>query len=241
MKIVFLFAFLVVAAGVRCATGADAFENGLAAADAGNFPGATIDFEKAVNQDLSYGALLNLGIAEWQCGHVGPAIVAWERAQWLDPLDSRAANNLEFARHAAELDVPELRWHEKISAWLPPDYWAWISGAGLWLAAGALVVPRIMRRKRSGFSQFLVASGLCLFTFSVAANYGELSRADIGFVLKRNTPLLLTPTGGSEVVSTLNAGEPARVVKIFGNYFLIRTEFGLGWVERGRFGLINPR
>jgi len=68
-----------------------------------------------------------------------------------------------------------------------------------------------------------------------------VSRADIGFVLNKNTPLLLTPTSGAETVSILNAGEPARVLKIFGNYFLIRTEFGRGWVERGRFDLINPR
>ncbi|HTB84506.1 MAG TPA: hypothetical protein VK742_12695 [Candidatus Sulfotelmatobacter sp.] len=241
MKKIILFAALLLAVNFCCASSGNFFEDGLAAADAGSFSDAADDFGKAVKQDVSYGALLNLGISEWQCGHAGPAILAWERAQWLDPLDSRAAQNLRFARETAQLDAPELRWYEKTSAWLPPDYWIWISGAGLWLMAGAFVLPRLLRRKKSGAQQFLIALGFCLFVFSAAANYGAASRAGIGFVLKKNTPLLLTPTSGAEVISTLNAGEPARVQRVFGNYFLIRTEFGLGWIERGRFDLINPR
>lgn len=240
MKNFLLLAVLILAVNSCCGASDDLFENGLAAADAGNFSDAADDFEKAAKQNPSFGALLNLGIVEWQRGRAGAAVLAWERAQWLDPLDPRAAQNLAFARAAAELDAPELRWPEKISTWLPPEYWVWISGASLWLVVGALVLPRVLRRKRSGGQQFLVAVGLCVFAFSVAANYGAVSRADIGFVLKKNAPLLLTPTSGAEVISNLNAGEPARVVKTFGNYFLIRTEFGMGWVARGQFDLINP-
>jgi hypothetical protein len=241
VKKISLFAGLILAAGLCSAAPGDFFEDGLAAGDAGNFSDAAGDFQKAVKQDLSYGGCLNLGVAEWQCGHAGAAILAWERAQWLDPLDSRATQNLRFARETVQLDAPELRWYEQISSWLPPEYWVWISGACLWLMAGAFMLPRILRRKKSGAQQFLIALGFCLFVFSAVANYGAVSRADIGFVLKKNTPLLLTPTSGAELISTLNAGEPARVLKSFGNYFLIRTEFGLGWVERGRFDLINPR
>jgi tetratricopeptide (TPR) repeat protein len=217
------------------------FECGLAAADAGNFSGAADDFEKSACQNPSYGALLNLGICKWQRGHAGAAVLAWERAQWLDPLDSRAAQNLKFAREVSQLDVPELHWHERVSAWLPADWWVWISGASSWLAVGALVLPRFLRWKKSAAQQFLAAFGCGIFLFSLVGNLGELSRANIGFVLKKNASLFLTPTHGGEVISTVNAGESGRVVKVRGNYFLIRTELGLGWVERGQFGLINPR
>jgi len=61
---------------------------------------------------------------------------------------------LRFARETAELDAPELRWYEQISAWLPPDYWVWISGACLWLMAGAFVLPRVLRRKDPERSNF---------------------------------------------------------------------------------------
>lgn len=241
MKHIFLSGVLFLAANFCPAATDDFFENGLAAADAGNFSAAADDFERAVKQNPSSGALLNLGIAEWQRGHAGAAILAWERAQWLDPFEPRAGQNLKFAREVAQIDAPGLRWHEKISAWLPPDWWVWISGASLWLAAGGLILPRVLRWKKSGARQFLVALGFCFFLLSLVGNFGELGRADVGFVLKKNAPLLLTPTHGAEVVSTLNAGEPARVIKMRGNYFLVRTELGLGWVERGQFDLINPR
>jgi hypothetical protein len=50
----------------------------------------------------------------------------------------------------------------------------------------------------------------------------------------------LTPTKTAEVISTLTAGEPARRLRTRGNYFLIRTSFGSGWIERDSFGLVNP-
>ena len=139
----------------------------------------------------------------------------------------------------AQLDAPELRWHEKVSAWLPGNWWLWVAGAGLWLAAGALVLPRVLRWQKSGGLQMLVAFGVVVFIFALVANVGVVSRTDIGFILKKNTPLRLTPTGGSELISTLPAGEPVRRVKERGNYFFIRTSMAAGWVERGQVGLVN--
>jgi len=72
------------------------FEDGLAAADAGIFPTPADDFKNAVKQKPSAGALLNLGIAEWQRGHAGGAILAWERAgKWLDPAGSARGAKFE--------------------------------------------------------------------------------------------------------------------------------------------------
>ncbi len=187
----------------------------------------------------SSGALVNLGIAEWQRGRAGAAMLAWERAVWIDPFDERAQQNLKFARSVAQVDAPELRWHETVSTWLPGNGWLWVAGAGLWLAAGALVLPRVFRRKKSGGLQMLVALGAGFFIFALVANVGVVSRTDIGFVLRKNTPLRLTPTGGSELISLLPAGEPVRRVRSRGNYFFIRTPMAAGWVERGQVGMVN--
>ncbi|HEY5040735.1 MAG TPA: hypothetical protein VIK53_01910, partial [Verrucomicrobiae bacterium] len=127
-------------------------------------------------------------------------------------------------------------------AWLPANAWVWLAGASLWLAVGALVLPGIFRRRKAGWHQALASLGFCLFLFSMTANVGVVSRTQIGFVLNKNTKLLLTPTKTGEVISTLNAGEPARRLRTRGNYFFIRTEFGSGWVDRKQFGLvIEPR
>ncbi len=217
----------------------DFFADGLMTARAGNFAEAAAAFEIELKRQPSSGALVNLGIAEWQRGRAGAAMLAWERAVWIDPFDERAQQNLKFARAVAQVDAPELRWHETVSTWLPGNWWLWVAGAGLWLAAGALVLPRVFRRKKSSGLQMLVALGAGFFIFALVANVGVVSRTDIGFVLRKNTPLRLTPTGGSELISMLPAGEPVRRVRSRGNYFFIRTPMAAGWVERGQVGMVN--
>jgi tetratricopeptide (TPR) repeat protein len=224
----------------RAATN-DFFPDGVVLSHAGQFPEAAAAFENSAKQQPSSGALVNLGLAEWQRGHAGPAILAWERAQWIDPFDVSAQANLKFARPVAQVDEPELKWFEAASTWLPPDAWVWLAGGSLWLAVGALLLPGIFRRRKAGWHQFLTALGLCVFIFSLMANIGVVSRTQIGFVLKKNAPLLLTPTREGEIISTLTAGEPARKLRTRGNYFFIRTVNGTGWVERQQFGLINPK
>jgi hypothetical protein len=187
----------------------------------------------------SAGGFVNLGITEWQRGHAGAAILAWERAIWIDPFDESAGQNLKFARAVSQVDEPELRWFETASTWLPPNVWVWVAGASLWLAVGVLVLPRVFRCRKSGWQQTVAALGLCVFIFSVTANLGVVSRTDIGFVLKKNAPLRLTPTSGSELTSTLSVGEPVRRLKTRGNYLFVRTPMAAGWIDRSQVGLIN--
>lgn len=232
--LVFLFALLLFATVSRATTN-DFFAQGKAMSRAGNFPEAAAAFEKAVQQQPSSGALVNLGLAEWQRGRAGAAILAWEQAAWIDPFDQLAAQNLRFARTVAQVDAPQLKWFEAGSTWLPPNLWAWLAGISLWLAVGALTLPRFCRWRKAGWQQTVAALAFGLFLFSLAANFGVVSRADIGFVLKKNAPLRLTPTRESEVIATLSAGTPARQVRARGNYFFIRTVSESGWIEQREF------
>ena len=235
-----ILAALICAANVFATATNDFFAQGVVACRAGQFPEAAADFEKSSAQQPACGTFDNLGLVEWQRGHAGAAILAWERARWMDPFDPRANQNLRFARTVAQVDGPELKWFEAASTWLPPNAWAWIAGASLWLAAGALVLPGVFRRRKSGGYQALASLGFCIFLFSMTANIGVASRTDIGFIMKKDAPLLLTPTREGEVLSTLTAGEPARLLRARGNYFLIRTGFGTGWIERSQLGLVCP-
>ena len=227
-------------APVRASTAADeTFAQGVAAYRAGDFGPAAQSFEKAATVQPAAGTFVNLGLAEWQRGHGGSAILAWQRALWIDPFDKRAAEDLDFGRQVTELDAPQLNWFEMLSTWLPPADWLWLAGAGLWLAAGMMLLPAVARRQRTGWHQTLAACGLCVFLFSLAGNWGVISRTNIGFVVQENAPLLLTPTHEGEVTATLTSGEPARELRKLGNYYLIRTVSETGWVERDQFGLIS--
>src|SRR5206468_13049704 len=84
------------------------FLSGSDAYRAGNFAASAQAFRACVAQQPGAGALQNLGLAEWQSGNVGEAVLAWERAGWLDPANRAAKLNLEFAREHAQLEAPEL-------------------------------------------------------------------------------------------------------------------------------------
>ena len=227
-------------ANVRAVTN-DCFAEGIAEYRAGQFAPAVQAFETAASVRPAAGMFVNLGLAEWQRGHAGAAILAWEQALWVDPFNKPAVQDLQFARQVTQLDAPQLRWFETLSTWLPPAAWLWIAGASLWLAAGIILLPPVFRRPKAVWHQTVAACGLCVFLFSLPANWGVISRTHLGFVLEDNAPLLLTPTREGEVISTLTSGEPARKLRTHGNYYLIRTQSDTGWIEREQFGLISRK
>ena len=235
---VLLVALFCGASAGRAATNT-VFLQGIELSRAGQFTESAAVFEKLARAQPAAGTLVNLGLAEWQRGHAGAALRAWEQARWIDPFDPRAEANLKFARQVAQVDEPQLKWFETASTWLPPNAWVWLAGGSLWLGVGALVLPGFFRMRKAGWHQTLAALALGFFLFSLTANFGVLSRTEIGFVLKRNAPLRLTPTETGDVISTLNAGEPARRLRVRGDYYFIRTAGGSGWIQRSAFGLIN--
>lgn len=239
-----LFRFIVLAvilSGIASLAGEaeNLFSSGLENYQTGKFPEAAADFEKAARLQPSAGAWVNLGLTEWQRGHAGKAIQAWERARWIDPFNEAARQNLKLARTVAQVDEPSLKWFERASLWLPPNAWVWLAGASLWLTAGALTLPRFFRRPRSGWQQWLAALGFGIFLFCLAANLGVISRTNLGFVVKKGTPLLLVPAKTSETITTLPAGEPARSLKARGDYHFVKTASGSGWIEGKDLGFVN--
>lgn len=225
-------------ADVRAAT--TDFARGQQAYERHDFAVAAQSFAAAVSNAPSAGTYQNLGNAEWLSGHVAEALLAWERAMWIEPREANARNNLQFAREIAQLEAPDLTWGEIASTWLPGDWWAWLACGSLWFAVSLAVLPSVLRWRKSGWQQALMAIGLGIFLLSLPANYGAWTRTKIGFALDAETPLRLTPTAEGEAPTRLAAGEPGRVLRERGRYLLIRTRLATGWVEREKFGRITP-
>jgi len=230
---------LVLASSAPASPARALFQTGSAAYRAGEYSVAAIAFRQAAEFRPASGTLQNLGSAEWQLGSAGPAILAWEQALWLDPFNTSARENLRFARKTAQLESPELAWYEVVSTWLPVNWWAWLAGSSLWLAVGLVMLPGIFRLRKQAWHQAVAAFGFAVFLLTVPAHIGVDTRSRIGLVLKPDTPLRLTPTRQAQPVTRLAAGEPARLARVRGDYFLIRTSRASGWVERAEFGLIS--
>jgi tetratricopeptide (TPR) repeat protein len=215
------------------------FQQGSQAYAAGGFEQAAIAFREAIAVSPASGALHNLGNAEWQLGRVGPALLAWERAQWLDPYSANTRANLRFARKSAQLDAPDLAWYEICSRWLPVDTWAWLAGISLWTAIAAMMLPGIIRWRKADWQQGLAAAGFAVFLLTVPAMIGVHSRSRLGVVRSRETPLLLTPTPDAQVLTKLPAGEMARLERKRGDYVYIRSgNDAAGWVHRSQYSRI---
>jgi hypothetical protein len=216
------------------------FEGGVTAYRAYEFRLAAELFQDSIKMKPTTGALRNLGNAEWQRGQVGRAVLAWEQALWLDPFDRLARGNLEYARKNAQIDPPELAWHEATSLYLPTSWWAWLAGLSLWVAIGAAILPVVLRVRKATWHQAVAALGLAGFLLTIPAHFGISGRAKLGFVLERETPLRLTPTAEAQAITRLASGEPARVETQRGEFLLVRTGRARGWLHVADFGAICP-
>jgi tetratricopeptide (TPR) repeat protein len=237
---------LMTGAGAALGAGATAreqFSDGTNAYYAGDFARAEECFRAAASTAPAAGTLHNLGNAEWQNGHPGDAMLAWERAQWLNPFSRDTASNLRFARKTVQLDPPELAWYEICSTWLPVNWWAAMACVSFWLAVALVLLPGVLRWRRAGWHQAVASAGFALFLLTIPALAGVGTRSRIGILLAKDTPLRLTPTSEAQVLTRLPAGESGRYERERGNYVFIRTSTVAGWVEKGQFGLIgsNPR
>jgi tetratricopeptide (TPR) repeat protein len=216
----------------------DRFRAGVVAYEAGQYEPAAQAFRDSLAGKTAAGTLLNLGLADWQCGRTGGAILAWEQAAWLDPFKHAAANNLLYAREAASVNALELTWFEEASSWLPANWWTWLAGGSLGLAVALVTLPGFLRIRKADWHQTVSALSLGVFLLSLAPSIGIVTRSKIGIVVENNTMLRLTPTQSAEVIAGLPPGEPVRKLRQRGNYLFVHAQSGNGWVERRQIGFL---
>lgn len=233
---------MLLLAGISTSSAASAdalFRQGFEAYAAGGFESAARAFAEAARRQPSAGTFHNLGNAEWKRGRPGDAILAWERAQWLDPFSANTRANLRFARKVAQLPTPELAWYEMCSTWLPVSAWAWIASLSFWGALALVLLPGVLRWRKADWHQAAAAAGFAVFLLTLPALFGVQTRTKLGVVREKDTPLRLTPTREAQTLAKLAAGEVARVERMRGDYFYIRAgNDAAGWVHRDQFGLI---
>jgi tetratricopeptide (TPR) repeat protein len=217
------------------------FRTGSDAYHAGDYTTAASAFRQAGSLAPSAGTLQNLGNAEWERGQAGAAILAWEQSLWINPLNLSVRTDLRFARKTAQLETPELTWYEAVSSWLPLNWWSWIAALSLWLVIGAGLLPGIFHVRKAAWHQAVAAFGLAVFLLSLPAHLGIHTRSQLGFVLKKDAPLRLTPTDEAQLITRLSPGEPGRVERVHGKYLLVRTNRAFGWVDKAEFGALSPR
>lgn len=237
----FLVLFLLLPGAFACrAAGEVHFREGIMAYESGKLEPAAQAFQNSLAEQTASGTLLNLGLAEWRCGRAGEAIVAWEQSAWLNPFAPEARQNLLYARETLQINPIDLTWFEQASTWLPASYWTWIAGGSLWLAVAMVTLPGFFRWRKAGWHQTLAALALGVLLLSLPPNIGIFTRAKIGIVTEKDAVLRLTPTQSAETVANLSAGEPVHRIRTHGDYLLVHTQYGSGWIGRRQIRFLCP-
>lgn len=245
MKAVFLFfTFTLISALLLRAddTGSNALDAANKAYTEGNYAQASYQFQELI-QARGYSAPLcfDLANAEAKSGHIGLAILNYERARYLAPDDRDIDHNLQLARQQAGLKPNSLRWWQIAVRSLTINQWLVIVDAWLALIALAVIANVFVNRMTPGPNRtvaakvvktvLFVAIPLFLFTTYVALLAAPL-RVE-GVVMTKDAPLRISPFDAAEQTGTLPEGELVTVEQKHDNYFRIEGRNGIhGWIMR---------
>jgi tetratricopeptide (TPR) repeat protein len=208
----------------------------------GRYDEAARQFQQLI-QTQGYSAPLcfDLANAEAKAGHIGLAILNYERARYLAPSDSDIDHNLQLARQQAGLKSNSLRWWQVALRLLTINQWLAIVDVWLGLIALAVLANAFADKLAAGsglsrpvlgkiIKTVLFVSIPCfLFTAYIALLAAPL-RIE-GVVVAKDAVLRLSPFDAAEQIGTLPEGELVTVEKRHDDYFRIEGRDGqYGWI-----------
>lgn len=234
---------LLLAEGSTAAAGQapdDAFAEGVALYEAGDFSGALEAFESSLAAGYASGALYyNMGNAYFRLDELGQAIRFYEKARRLRPDDEAVLHNLAVARSRTPDVYPALPQPAWVSAWrsvvrtLGPLGLFGI-GFGLYLVAAALVGYRIWSGRPSNLRRRVLIAAAFGATVCIAAallaSVGA-SRATQGVVLADSLPLREGPAPDAPSEAEVYEGLVVDLLDADGPWVYVRLPNGAtGWI-----------
>jgi hypothetical protein len=220
----------------------------------GRYDEAAILFGQLIH-DRGYSAPLcfDLANAEFKAGHIGPALLNYERARYLAPGDPDINHNLQIARKQAGLDPDPYRWWQIVLRSI--DWTVWL---GIILGALALLLlamigtacadawgpglgtsPRSLRRFCKGVI-FICVPVVLFFAFVELSAFGFNARIE-GVIVAKQVPLRLSPFDSSEQTGTLPEGELVTVEQRHDDYLWVdQRSQQSGWVQEKALEPVLP-
>jgi tetratricopeptide (TPR) repeat protein len=236
-------AWLLFAQGGRAQTPEDIFKRGNAAYEEGQYEVAAQAYRSLLRYDIRDPVVeYNLGNAEFRLGRLGQAILHYERAKRLDPVEPDIRTNLEFARSLC-FDRVESRQQAAVVGWmhatqnrLGPDRQAWMALATAWIVF-ALVAWCFSRP--GGWSAaygWMLAALLLVLVISVSSWYatvGRLDRDSSAVVLDDVVEVLAGPGYNNPALFTVHEGLTLQIRAEREEWLQVSLPNGLnGWIAK---------
>jgi tetratricopeptide (TPR) repeat protein len=236
-------AWLLFAQAGQAQTPEDIFKRGNAAYEEGRYEAAAEAYRSLLRYEIHDPVVeYNLGNAEFRLGNVGRAILHYERAKRLDPVEPDIRANLEFARSVCfdRVEAPQqavvLRWMHAAQNRLGPDRQAWVVLATVWLIV-ALVAWCFSRP--GGWSAaygWMLAVLLLVLVVSVASWHGTLGRLErnnAAVVLDDVVEVLAGPGYNNPALFTVHEGLTLQIRAEREEWLQVSLPNGLnGWIAK---------
>jgi hypothetical protein len=248
MKIIFtvLIIFLSCCPALCSARGADAaismrlFAQANAAYEKGDYDAAIKGYDEAVSSGLKGGGVYyNLGNVGFKNGDLGLAVLNYERARLIMPLDSDLLANYRYVKSLLkQQDPPEkrmiiLKWLDLPMRYLTVGQGVFIAAALYFFLMFYVILTRVFR-KYAGFSMLvicLILPVLAAVTVPLIHKIGDIETSAI--VTSKIVDARFEPQAGALVHFPMYEGMKVNIVRKKNQWYKIRRPDGkLGWVER---------
>jgi tetratricopeptide (TPR) repeat protein len=179
----------------------------------------------------------NLGNVHYRQGHVGLAILNYEKALKLNPSDQDAQHNLELAKKQTvdEFNVvptpPLRRVFNDVAAILSSGSWTILALAAFLLALVSALLFLFKSRSSLVLTAFIVGLILGLLFEGFAYGTHILEEEEFAVVTAANTYVKSAPADSSTDLYILHEGTKVKVLETFEGWQKVKLPDGkLGWV-----------
>ena len=207
---------------------------------AGRFAEAAAAYQAMVDGGVREASVFyNLGNCLHRLGRPGESVLAYRRAQHLDPADADIEANLRFVQEQARVELAEppgtLR---RLLLSAPANLWVIASMAGWWGALGMLAVAR-WRRVRPAAGPLVVLGALLLAGTGATALRLSPGGRDEAVALQPSIARF-SPLESAEPHFQLSPGAIVRLEARQGvaGWFQVRNGDKTGWVPADRMGRV---
>jgi hypothetical protein len=195
----------------------------------------------------------DLGNAEAKAGHLGPALLNYERARYLAPGDAGIDHNLQVTRRQAGLPPNSYRWWQIVMRSIDWTLWLGIILACLFLlfaaligAANAEALSSRIRISTAVLRKFF--KGIAFVCIPLFLFFGFVELDTIGFnqriegvIVAKSATLRLSPFDSAEKTGSLPEGELVTVEAPHADYFWVDDgSKQSGWVQGSEIEPVVP-
>jgi tetratricopeptide (TPR) repeat protein len=203
-----------------------------------------LGYYETIDSELgSFEYFYNLGNIHYKLGNFPWAILNYERAKKIAPLEDDLQHNLQMARQKIPDRIEELPSLSVEDFWTNLlatgnlSFWAWTCLVALFLGFGLLIYQLFASSSPLRRSLILAGSGFIvasiIFLLISASTYKRVQSNTMAILMKENVDLKGAPTDKGVIILMLHEGTKVWILQEQKEWFEIRIGNGsVGWIEK---------